>query len=384
MISGKEDAGNCYARGYHTLGSEVIDYVLDRIRLTADKCEGLQGFIAFHSFSGGTGSGLTSLILERLAVDYEKKTKLEYAIYPSRKIASGTTDPINTVLTMHKMAEFSDVAFMVDNEQMYNLVARNMNNPNPKFSHLNRLIAQTISMATCSLRFDGSINCNLPEFQTNLVPFKRCHFPVCSYAPFVSAEKAYHDSHTPFQLTSALFDPANMLVDCEVGNCLADCSNPECKHEKDVDIKHKYMAVCLLYRGDILPADANKAVTILKDPKKRTLQFVDWIGDGGFKFGINHSPPTVVPGGDLAKTMRAAMLISNTTKVSNVIQKMNYKFSLIRSKRSFNHWYIGAGMEEGELDEAQEDLLALQKDYEECALTNDEIEAGGGQNGGAE
>jgi tubulin alpha len=50
--------------------------------------------------------------------------------------------------------------------------------------------------------------------------------------------------------------------------------------------------------------------------------------------------------------MRAAMLISNTTKVSNVIQKMNYKFSLIRSKRSFNHWYIGAGMEEGELDEA--------------------------------
>ena len=63
---------------------------------------------------------------------------------------------------------------------------------------------------------------------------------------------------------------------------------------------------------------------------------------------------------------------------------MNYKFGLIRSKRCFNHWYIGAGMEEGELDEAQEDLLALQKDYEECALTNDEIEAGGGQNGGAE
>lgn len=141
MINGKEDAANVYARGYYCLGKEVIDLLLDRIRLTADQCTGLQGFIAFHSFGGGTGSGLTSLLLERLAVDYPKKTKVEFAIYPAVNLASSCVEPYNSVLTSHAMLENSEVAFMVDNEAMYDLVMRNMNVEKPKFTNLNRLIA---------------------------------------------------------------------------------------------------------------------------------------------------------------------------------------------------------------------------------------------------
>jgi len=32
MISGKEDSGNVFARGYYTLGESMKDLVLDRIR----------------------------------------------------------------------------------------------------------------------------------------------------------------------------------------------------------------------------------------------------------------------------------------------------------------------------------------------------------------
>jgi len=32
LISGKEDAANNYARGHYTVGKEMIDQVLDRIR----------------------------------------------------------------------------------------------------------------------------------------------------------------------------------------------------------------------------------------------------------------------------------------------------------------------------------------------------------------
>jgi tubulin alpha len=39
--------------------------------------------MVFHSVGGGTGSGLGSLLLERLSVDYGKKSKLGYTIYPS-------------------------------------------------------------------------------------------------------------------------------------------------------------------------------------------------------------------------------------------------------------------------------------------------------------
>ena len=62
------------------------------------------------------------------------------------------------------------------------------------------------------------------------------------------------------------------------------------------------MAVCLLYRGDVVPKDVNAAVAEMKG--KRHVQFVSWCPTG-FKVGINYQPPTVVPGGDLAKVDRA-------------------------------------------------------------------------------
>ena len=81
MISGKEDAANNYARGHYTIGKELIDNVLDRIRKLSDNCSGLQGFLIFHSFGGGTGSGFTSLLMERLSVDYGKKVLLTDGVF---------------------------------------------------------------------------------------------------------------------------------------------------------------------------------------------------------------------------------------------------------------------------------------------------------------
>ena len=61
IISGKEDAANNYARGHYTIGKEIVDLVLDRVRKLADNCTGLQGFLIFHATGGGTGSGLGAL-----------------------------------------------------------------------------------------------------------------------------------------------------------------------------------------------------------------------------------------------------------------------------------------------------------------------------------
>merc|ERR1711924_279796 len=75
LISGKEDAANNFARGHYTIGKEIVDLVLDRLRKLADNCTGLQGFMVFNACGGGTGSGLGCLLLERLSVDYGKKSK---------------------------------------------------------------------------------------------------------------------------------------------------------------------------------------------------------------------------------------------------------------------------------------------------------------------
>ena len=45
----------------------------------------------------------------------------------------------------------------------------------------------------------------------------------------------------------------------------------------------KYMAVCLLYRGDVVPKDVNASIASIK--LNKTVQFVDWCPTG-FKVNI--------------------------------------------------------------------------------------------------
>jgi len=356
LISGKEDAANNYARGHYTIGKEIIDLVLDRIRKLADMCSGLQGFMMFHSFGGGTGSGFLSLLAERLSIDYGKKSKLEFAVYPAPQISTAIVEPYNSLLVTHTTLEHADCCIIFDNEAMYDICRRNLDVERPTYTNLNRLTAQIVSTMTASLRFDGAINVDLTEFQTNLVPYPRIHFPLCTIAPIISAEKAYHSMLTTNEITMNCFEPANQMVKC--------------------DPRHgKYMACVMLYRGDVVPKDVNAAISMLKT--KRSIQFVDWCPTG-FKVGINYQPCTVVPGGDLAKVQRSTALLANTTAISEAFARLDHKFDLLYSKRAFVHWYVGEGMEEGEFSEAREDLAALEKDYEEVGMDSiepDEAEA---------
>jgi tubulin alpha len=145
MITGKEDASNNYARGHYTVGKELIDQVLDKVRRVADNCSGLQGFLIFHSFGGGTGSGFGALLMERLSVDYGKKCKLEFCVYPAPQVATSVVEPYNSILTTHTTLEHSDCSFMVDNEAIYDICRRNLGIERPNYENLNRLIAQGTS-----------------------------------------------------------------------------------------------------------------------------------------------------------------------------------------------------------------------------------------------
>ena len=78
-----------------------------------------------------------------------------------------------------------------------------------------RLIAQVISSLTASLRFDGALNVDVTEFQTNLVPYPRIHFMLSSYSPVISAEKAYHEQLSVAEITNSAFEPASMMAKCD-------------------------------------------------------------------------------------------------------------------------------------------------------------------------
>lgn len=280
LISGKEDAANNFARGFYSIGEEIIDFLLDRIRRVCEACSRLSGFIVFRlafkklnganflrwwrfkysiyssqrtrSFGGGTGSGLTTLMLERLLGDYDKKSKLDFAVYPAPRVSTSVVEPYNSVLTTHGTLDFEDCCFVVDNEALYdicsrytflasnfavqifvfffcfflpNIIRQNWSDlfvlffnertlgvESPTYTNLNRLKAQVVSNITASLRFEGAVNVGLEEFQTNLVPYPRIHFPLVTYAPVISAENAMSSAITVAQITRECFEPANQVT----------------------------------------------------------------------------------------------------------------------------------------------------------------------------
>ena len=101
LVAGKEDAANNYARGHYTIGKEMIDGTIENLRKMAEGCPGLQGFVVFHSFGGGTGSGFASLLMERLSIDYGKKSKLAFSIYPAPQVIFLIIRNIKKLVLLH-------------------------------------------------------------------------------------------------------------------------------------------------------------------------------------------------------------------------------------------------------------------------------------------
>ncbi|CAO2577416.1 Tubulin beta-1 chain [Lemmus lemmus] len=134
FVHGNSGAGNNWAKGHYTEGAELIENVLDVVRRESESCDCLQGFQIVHSLGGGTGSGMGTLLMNKIREEYP--------------------DRLTT----------------------------------PTYGDLNHLVSLTMSGITTSLRFPGQLNADLRKLAVNMVPFPRLHFFMPGFAPLTAQQ----------------------------------------------------------------------------------------------------------------------------------------------------------------------------------------------------
>lgn len=156
-------------------------------------------------------------------------------------------------------------------------------------------------------------------FFTNLLHYSRIHFPICSYAPMFSAEKAFNITMSVSEMTSSVFESRNMMTSCNGSLC-------------------KYVAVWWC-----TDAILSQEIRCLQSCQSKQKNKVLNSSLTGFKIGINHHPPAVVPGSNFGKLQRSLCMFRNTTAIVEAFKRVHHKSNLLYSKRCFVHWYRNEG-----------------------------------------
>ena len=392
MISSAVDiSSDTFAEGHYGVGKDVIDKVNDRLRKMVGSCDNVQGFMVNHSMGGGAGSGLASLILSRLAVDYRKKTTIDFQIYSDGELQDAV-QTYNTLLALHWSLDHTEISMVFDNRQLQNICRDRLLIEAPSYDDINSRIAKHASSMTGSLRFEGELNVDMNEFQTNLIPFPRVHALISAMAPIIASDRNkqggverrkllingyVRENHVSQRellyedIMNLIYSIYNINIDIgpdrlSIAELSEDTIDPkyfsiECL---DFDIEQdKYMAISSYYRGDFKGVEVNSATWKLKTDRKLT--FVEWCPTG-FKVGIMEEIAPLLPRDATNEKLieKQVFMMGNNVCISRFFNQRICKiYDKIYPQKVAIDRYIDAGMEEEELAEAREDIGFLEKDY---------------------
>mmetsp|Transcript_11174 Transcript_11174/g.44988 ORF Transcript_11174/g.44988 Transcript_11174/m.44988 type:complete len:400 (+) Transcript_11174:204-1403(+) len=356
FITGQSGSGNNWACGSHHYGPMYRDTLLEAVRRQAEDADSLQSFLLLHSLGGGTGSGLGSYMLGALADEYPDVYRFSVSVFPSED-DDVVTSPYNAMLSCAALAEHADCVMPVENQALMDIVTSiqskslgsqrgsslsgldsgdvggRAGHGGKPWDGMNGIAANLLLNLTAGMRFDGSLNVDINEITTNLVPFPKLHFLLSSMSPVaMSADRGRNipAPRTMDQIFTEVFGRDRQLA--------------------SVDPRRStYLACALMLRGGVNISDANRNVERLR----RGLKMAHWVSDG-FKVGLCDRAPVGTP--------YSALCLANNCAMQRPLDAMNERFGKLRKRNVYLHHYTEY-MDLADIDGAAECIQDLGAEY---------------------
>mgnify|MGYP000988878127 CR=1 FL=1 len=200
------------------------------------------------------------------------------------------------------------------------------------FDAMNNIAAHVLTGLTSSMRFPGSLNVDLNEITTNLVPYPRLHFLMPSLSPLFGPSDVRRGPRNLDAMFSDAFSRKTQLI--------------------RVDPHHStYLACALLLRGNVQVSDVNRNIERLRSK----LKTIHWNRDG-FKVGICSTQS--------ARKLPVELLcLANNCAIAKTFGGIRDSFERIFKRKAHVHHYTQY-MEEGQFHAARETLLDVIAQYE--------------------
>lgn len=338
FIVGRCGAGNNWARGHYTEGAELIDCVLDVTRRQVESCDCLQGFQMVHSIGGGTGSGMGTLLLQKIKDEYCDRIINTFSVIPSPKVSETVVEPYNAILSLSEMVANTDETVCIDNEALFDICYNTLRVNHPTHGDLNHLISMTMSGITTCFRFPGQLNTDLRKLMVNMCPFPSLHFFIPGFAPLMSQSSENYRKISTSDLVCQIFDSRNQMAAFD-------------PHEGT------YLTCAAIFRGLVSCKEIEQQLMQIQE--KNFSSFANWVPNN-IKTAICDIPPRGLK--------LSATFLSNTTAIQILFRRLIDQYRTMFQKRAFIHWYTGEGMDEMEFMEAEENVMALINLYQEASL----------------
>lgn len=342
-------AGNNWASGY-AQGQLLYEDVFDIIDREADGSDSLEGFILTHSIAGGTGSGMGSYILERLAERYPKKLVQTYSVFPNQEnspgeIAGGigasdvVVQPYNSLLTLKRLTQRADCVVVLDNTALNRIAVDRMRLENPSFSQINELVSTIMSVSTATLRYPSYMNNDLIGLIAPLIPTPKLHFLMTGYTPLsTEAEHAAVRKTTVLDVMRRLLQPKNMMVSTSTTS--------------KSGTNHCYISILNIIQGEVDPTQVHKSLQRIRE--RKLTNFIPW-GPASIQVALSRKSPYVHSAHRVS-----GLMLANHTSISSLFQRALRDYDKMRRVNAYIEQFRKEDMFSENLDEMDDSRDVVQ------------------------